>query len=593
MFAIDAIHGIIDDEAVSTWFQPIVHARNGDIMAYEALSRGPSNSPLHAPLIMIEAAERVGRLGDLEQACVRAAVSNFCAQGLQGRLFLNVGPESLLDPQFQNGHTRALLEKYGMRSEQIVIELTEHRPLSDIELVKDAIRHFKSLGFAIALDDLGAGYASLQLWSELHPDFVKIDRHFITRIDEDPVKREFVRSIIEIARTLNCQVIAEGIETAGEYAALRGLGVDFLQGYFIERPLPQPPLQIPAERLAKVLNPEYRHDHSVGILCVEREPVALGTPVLDIAARFRDAPVMNALAVVEGDRPVGIVYRHKLLDVLSRPYALDLFAKKTVERVMEKAPLIVESDWRLDQVSRLVTARARLYREDDFLIVDHGRYRGMGQVIDLLKHITEMQMQTARHANPLTLLPGTIPLHEVLDQLLVGTDPFVVCYFDLNHFKPYNDVYGYARGDEVLLHMARMLRQSLVDECEFLAHVGGDDFIGVYRRQDWRDRVESLVMDFADAAASFYSESQRQAGGFWATDRYGEKRFHPLLSLAAGGLEVTPGDYDKAADLAAVLSGVKRAAKRVATGSVVVWNASSLDQAATVETGTALIEPLS
>jgi len=562
MFAVDDIHDIIDQNTVNTWFQPIIRAGDGVIQGYEALSRGPSDSPLHAPLNMIEAAERVGRLTDLERACVSAAVGNFCRLELPGRLFVNVGPESLLDPEFRNGRTQALLKRHQLSSNRIVIELTEHRPLTELDQIKEAIRHFRSLGFAIALDDLGAGYASLQLWSQLQPDFVKIDRHFITCIDEDPVKREFVRSIIEIARTLRCRVIGEGIETAGEYAALRGLGVDLLQGYFIERPLAEPSRSIAPERLAKVMTPQARRDQTAQVLCNEREPLPPETPVLEAAACFRARPAVNAIAVVDGTRPVGIVYRHKLMELLSRPYALDLYARKTLDRVMENNPLVVDAVWRLDQVSHLVTSRARLYREDDFIIARDNRYLGIGQVIDLLKHITQLQMQTARHANPLTLLPGTIPLHEILDRLLAESTAFVVCYFDLNHFKPFNDVYGYGRGDEVLLRLAQLLGESLLDESEFLAHIGGDDFVAVYRHPASEQRIKEAVDRFAEDARGFYTVEHREKQGFWATDRYGERRFHPLLTVAAGTLTVQPGHFDGAAAIAEALSGVKRASKK-------------------------------
>lgn len=105
-----------------------------------------------------------------------------------------------------------MLREYGIAPSQIVIELTEQAPTDDFQLLQTALHHYRDMGFSIALDDLGAGYSSLRLWSELRPDYVKIDRHFIDGIHQDALKREFVGSILQIARASRAQVIAEGIE---------------------------------------------------------------------------------------------------------------------------------------------------------------------------------------------------------------------------------------------------------------------------------------------------------------------------------------------------------------------------------------------
>ena len=94
------------------------------------------------------------------------------------------------------------------------------------------------LGFRVALDDLGAGYSGLKLWSEIRPDIVKIDRHFIQGVDQDRTKQQFVTTILKTATALGCRVITEGVETEGEYATLRKIGVEMLQGYYFGRPIP-------------------------------------------------------------------------------------------------------------------------------------------------------------------------------------------------------------------------------------------------------------------------------------------------------------------------------------------------------------------
>ena len=241
---LSALQQILASGELHTLFQPIVSLSERRIHGYEALTRGPSNSPLHSPLTLFAVARHASRLSELEQACRRNACLRFDNLKLDGKLFLNVSPESLLDPRHQPGRTRRLLQDLGIAPDRVVIELTEQSPTEDFSLLDNALHHYRAMGFSIALDDLGAGYSSLRLWSELRPDYVKIDRHFIDGIHQDAVKREFVESILKMARASRAQVIAEGIELAEELAVLVEMGVDLVQGYLLCRPQEKPPREI-------------------------------------------------------------------------------------------------------------------------------------------------------------------------------------------------------------------------------------------------------------------------------------------------------------------------------------------------------------
>lgn len=231
---------IIDAKMISTYFQPIMTADGQSIYAYEALSRGPTDTVLFSPIKLFEQAKRQHKLFALESICRTKAIEQFTQQQLPGKLFLNISPETLLQPDHQKGLTLELVNTFGINPEQVVIEITEHSPTHDYALMRRAVQHYQGEGFSIALDDLGAGYSSLRLWLEVQPEFVKIDRHFISGVEDDRVKREFVRSMLNIARSVNSQVIAEGIETQHEFEALQEMGVDYLQGYYFARPNPVP-----------------------------------------------------------------------------------------------------------------------------------------------------------------------------------------------------------------------------------------------------------------------------------------------------------------------------------------------------------------
>ncbi|MEE1925074.1 bifunctional diguanylate cyclase/phosphodiesterase [Pseudomonas sp. 148P] len=571
---LSALSSILTQGGLHSLFQPIVCLSERRILGYEALSRGPSNSPLHSPINLFAVARHAGRLTELEIACRESACRRFSQQTLDGKLFLNVSPESLLEPQYQSGQTIKLLHNLGIPASQVVIELTEQTPTDDFQLLYNALHHYRDMGFSIALDDLGAGYSSLRLWSELRPDYVKIDRHFIDGIHLDPVKREFVGSILQIAKASRAQVIAEGIELAEELAVLTEMGVDLVQGYLICRPQEHPPrdasqlLPGPVPSNLPVLAEEVS---DLGALLIEQPAVTGNTATPLVLEAFRRQANLNSLAVLdEQERPCGIVHRHSLSDALLKPFATDLFARKPISRLMSDDFLAVELTQSLQTVSRLLTSRARQRIEEDFIITHQGRYVGLGRVIDVLKLITEQKIQQARYANPLTLLPGNVPIQQCLARLLQQQRQAVICYVDIDSFKPFNDIYGYARGDEVLLCLAQCLNERVDPSRDFVGHIGGDDFMLVLGSQDWEQRLNLLLEAFARQCRRFYRGEHLEAGCFIAHNRLGQRQEFPLLSLSIGVVQLRPEacaqlDADQLADLA---SQAKHHAKEVAGASV-------------------------
>ena len=169
-------------------------------------------------------------------------------------------PQCLALPGLGTTATRELLRQLDVQPERIVIELTEHLPMFDFSSVRTALTSYRSLGCQVAIDDLGEGFASFRMWSELRPQYVKADMHFVQGIDHDPLKLQFLKSIQQIAQTSGSMIIAEGIETAAELEVVRDLGIPYGQGYFIARPAAQPPRQAPDPVLAvlKGLRPERR-----------------------------------------------------------------------------------------------------------------------------------------------------------------------------------------------------------------------------------------------------------------------------------------------------------------------------------------------
>lgn len=577
---LSALSSILTQSGLHSLFQPIICLSERRILGYEALTRGPSNSPLHSPIALFAVARQAGRLSELEIACRQSACRRFNEQQLPGKLFLNVSPESLLEAAHQPGRTLQLLQDLGIAPSQVVIELTEQTPIDDFQLLQTALHHYRAMGFSIALDDLGAGYSSLRLWSELRPDYVKIDRHFIDGIHQDALKREFVGSILQIAKASRAQVIAEGIELPEELAVLTEMGVDLVQGYLLGRPQEHP------SRDARALMP--KHDSSavalndegsdLSALLNDQPAVQRDTPTATVLEAFRRQANLNSLAVLdEQGQPCGIVHRHSLSDALLKPFATDLFARKPISRLMNDDFLAVEISQSLQQVSRLITSRARQRIEEDFIITLNGSYLGLGRVIDVLKLITELKIQQARYANPLTLLPGNVPIQQCLTRLLQQARESIICYVDIDSFKPFNDIYGYGRGDEVLLCLAQCLNERIDPTRDFVGHIGGDDFLLVLGPEDWRKRLNQLLDDFQSQCRRFYRPEHLEAGCFVAPNRQGVRQEFALLSLSIGVVHLRPEACAAldASQLAEMASQAKHHAKGVVGFSVYLLEAGT------------------
>ncbi len=569
------IQEILEQKSISTVFQAIVDVQEQNIWGYEALSRGPAISPLHSPQALFAEAESQGVLTQLETVCILNASRQFQDLALPGKLFVNLSHTALIDGSQFRDHVLSFIDRFKLEADQVVIELTERSAADNVDSLLEAIQFFKQQGFEIAIDDLGAGYSTLRLWSEIRPDYVKIDRHFITDIDTDTTKQEFVRSIIEIARSVGTRIIGEGVETKGELETLRRLGVELIQGYFLQRPQPVP-APIDMDSLHTTQKKPLADYLLARSLISSRNSYHSDTSVANIVRTFQDNVALNSLAIVDDGKTVGVVHRKRFLTEMSRPFAMDLNARRPIRDLMEDNFLQIDGNFRIEQVSRLVTDRARLHAEEDFVVTERGKFNGMGQVVDLLRQITEIQVKTARHANPLTMLPGNVPIGDCVDRLLQEGQSFVVSYFDLDHFKPFNDAYGYAKGDAVLLMLAELLQKYVHHDSDFIGHIGGDDFIAVTSSGDWMDKTCSVVNEFERRVKKYYSDEDVMRGGIRANDRFGETRFFGFVSISVGSIAVEKGQYHSFQEVSADLVNVKQSAKRSETANIALLESDKL-----------------
>jgi EAL domain-containing protein (putative c-di-GMP-specific phosphodiesterase class I) len=211
-------------------YQPIVRVADRSLFGYEALLRSEEKMLPH-PGAILDAAERLGRLDELGRKIRAAACAPVSQAPVGSMLFVNLHPRDLVDD--------ALLSPEAPMSAfatHVVLEITERASLDEVKDVRAKIAELRRMGFRIAIDDLGAGYAGLTSFATLEPDFVKLDMSLVRDIDQNLTKEKLVRSMTSLCKDLGMMVVAEGVETSAECALLVAIGCDFLQGYLLAKP---------------------------------------------------------------------------------------------------------------------------------------------------------------------------------------------------------------------------------------------------------------------------------------------------------------------------------------------------------------------
>jgi EAL domain-containing protein (putative c-di-GMP-specific phosphodiesterase class I)/GGDEF domain-containing protein len=244
---------VLLEDKLATVFQPVVDLRDNSVVGHEALSRGPAGTFFQAPLRLFDLAEKSDLAFELDRKCRRRAL--LAARGLPSgkKLFINVLPSALYDPEFQGDSLVGQLDQLGLSPDRIVLEITEKYAIENYGVFEEALSEFTKLGFKIAVDDVGAGYSGLEKIARLNPNYLKLDRELIKDIDSSYIRREMSRALKAFADKIGSTIIAEGIEREAELACLRELGIEFGQGFLLARPAPGLPAVLPAGRSGHTL----------------------------------------------------------------------------------------------------------------------------------------------------------------------------------------------------------------------------------------------------------------------------------------------------------------------------------------------------
>ncbi|MDD2698494.1 MAG: GGDEF domain-containing protein [Arcobacteraceae bacterium] len=556
-------------EKIDFAFQPIVSIKSGKLFAVEALLRNHYEAGGYDSIFaLFDDAYSDEVLYQLDIELRKRALIKFVtidAKNIQ--LFYNLDNRLLYMPDFSQGNTSIILENLNLDKKTICFELSERGTLTDSHAISSMVKRYKQEGFDIAIDDFGTGIAGFQLLYYSEANYIKIDRFFISNIQNDTKKRLFCASIINMSHIMGIKVIAEGIETLEEYYVCKDIGADLLQGYFIQKPTKYP---IEILDCYDIIKESYKNDKRVfETNKIDKnkinyiEPMRIDTSLHDLILYFTQKSTATFVPIVDGlNNLYGIIYEKDIKQIAYSQYGMAL-AKNSNScdkiKTFIKEPISCELHWGVDKALEIYNIHE--YNSNGIFITKNNKYIGFIDVNNLLSIAYNRNLEMAKDQNPLTKLSGNQQIENFINQAFITKETCHIVYFDFNDFKPYNDLYGFRQGDRAILLFADILKKELSSDV-FIGHIGGDDFFLGYKKSLYEDvysdalKIQNL---FKENVKQFYNETDRETGFITTKDRFGEIRKFELLSVCSAIVEITKR-CDKN-DLDALLGQIKKISK--------------------------------
>lgn len=571
---------ILEDEKIHTLFQPIVRLRDGDIIGYECLSRGPEGSDLYSPLSLIEAARSENKLWELETVFRKSAVKAACENKIDKMLFINVEPNIINDPKFKEGFTKDYIKSHNILPEQIIFEITERSAAAQFENFSSVIQHYKEQGYKIAIDDTGAGYSNFAILSKISPYYIKIDMELIRGIDKDFYKKAIINAFVTLAKLTGTRLVAEGIETKEELETLIKLGVYAGQGYYIGKPSKEI-CGIDENIREKIISAGKSSDNNfnlssicIGNICKQIKAFDDSVHCMEIKEYFEKTKD-DGVCLLKSGHVAGLIMRNHLYAKLSGQYGFSLYANKPAARIMDSDCLIVDYHTPVMHVSEMAMLRPCDKVYDSIIVTKDAKYYGIVTVIELLSQYIKIEKKLALELNPLTGLPGNIRINCVLRESIEKKKQASILYIDLDNFKAYNDIYGFEKGDHVIKMtkdvIVNNLNAGLGREC-FIGHIGGDDFVALIEcdSDECEEICREIIRDFDSRIAAFFNDADRKNGYIYGRGRGNVTRKFPLTSISIGALCCNMGFFKTPEELAQFMSKLKKKAKKTESSSYVI-----------------------
>ncbi|MBB6671008.1 GGDEF domain-containing protein [Cohnella nanjingensis] len=511
-------------------YAPIVSLLDGSAYGYEAVPFRKDTGRRWTAEAFFAAAEAEGTLYACDRRFREAAIRGLPVRRGGAKLFLPVPACIVNDARIYPGTTLRRIEAAGLRPEHVVLQFL-CRSSEEWQTLQAALRHYRLQGFRIALSGIVPERESLRRMSLLQPDYAQVEGGWIAAdAAESPsapergtaaaalasraVDESLLGAITTLARKEQIVLIVNGIAGEAQIAPLVAAGVGYGQGDWIGAESAEPGVirASAAEQIRQEVSRRYRGAAgTLSDLTLSVATFRYDTPVSEIARHFEWQREAHGFIIAEEGRPIGLLMKDKLHQLLSGQFGLPLYWNRPVGKIMDTQPMIVDESMPIDQVSQMSMSREPDKLYDAVIVTREGKVAGIASIRALLEWVTHARMTDAQWANPLTGLPGNEPIRRELMRRVAEGRPFAVLYADLDHFKWFNDRFGFHRGDDVIRYTGEAIAsyiRTVVPEESFVGHIGGDDFIAVLTTADpvglsrgVLERFESGVGAYSDPDA--------------------------------------------------------------------------------------------
>ena len=423
-------------------FQPIIYSQTGKIYAVEALVRGIDNiEELNSIDDLFDTAFNDDFLYQLDIQLREKAIKKFSEIKINDlKLFYNLDNRIIYNKNLSSGNTSRILEKYNLNKSNICFELSEKGTVIEQNALSSMLQRYKQSGYSIAIDDFGIGVSGLKLLYFSEANVIKLDRFFISNIDQDSKKKLFCSSIIEMAHIMGMQVIVEGVETIKEFYTCKDIGADFTQGYLVQKPtLKIDEIKPIYNNILSILNEDKRSSQNTEIedMFIETiTPLCVNTPLYELVLHFKEYTKNHFVPIVdEYDNFLGIIYESDIKKISYSRYGLSLARNESCVSNLIKylKPIIsVEISWGIDKILEMYNLNSK--NSLGIFITQSNKYRGFINLNSLLTLSYKRNVEIATNQNPLTKLPGNNQIEKFIQKALEKEEQNIthIIYFDFN-----------------------------------------------------------------------------------------------------------------------------------------------------------------
>ncbi len=552
-------------------FQPIIYSQTGKIYAVEALVRGIDKiDEINSIDDLFDSAFNDDFLYELDIQLREKAIKKFADIEIENlRLFYNLDNRIIYNKNLSSGNTSKILKKYNLNKSNICFELSEKGTVIEQNALSTILQRYKQNGYSIAIDDFGIGVSGLKLLYFSEADIIKLDRFFISNIDQDSKKKLFCSSIIEMAHIMGMQVIAEGIETIKEFYTCRDIGADFIQGYLVQKPtIKIDEIKNLYHNILTIIGEDKRNSANARIDDEYIEtitPLYVNSTLYELVLHFKEYTKIHFVPIVdEYDNFLGIIYESDIKKISYSQYGLSLAKNEACSSSLTKylQPILsVEISWGIDKILEMYNLNSK--NSLGIFITQNNKYRGFINLNSLLTLSYKRNIEIATNQNPLTKLPGNNQIEKFIETALKKKEDSIthIIYFDFNDFKPFNDIYGFRLGDRAIVIFSELLQKKYPKD-SFVAHIGGDDFfVGIKncRFEKVYKLTSKTQKEFKNIVKNLYSKEDKENGYIIAKDRFHTQRNFNLLSVSSAIIEIN--SKSNLADFDSTLNRLKKESK--------------------------------